>query len=429
MAHLKEQDRFRQQAVSELQNAGFIVQNDVRAKTIGTRQILIDVVAWAPTDDGRLVPDVLVEIKSLAGEDYRLEAATHLQFYVSFIGAKRAFVFDGTWHSVSEDFASTRPATCPRPLVGHRDARAPESLVEDFLERTMNRIRRTGRSEDGWQIIIDALTSKSEQLPELDPSLQQLARLPKSRAVVADVLTQMMQEDLARRGPTYGNPVPVGLREALVRLLAPQQGWTVLDPFCGLGTLLTAVQADASGKARESILLGCERSPTVAANARKLLQLAGVNATVHEIDSLLETPPAGANGIITIPPFGVRLPEPHPLSTGGTTREGGILAVDKIGGALADGGRAVVVVLPAFVFAGGPAANFRKALANTLRVVSVIEIATPVFSHTAVHPIILVLEKNRTTDTLVARLEGDWEHQLAEDGDFLKAYRRHAGIS
>jgi len=413
-------------AASELESAGFVVQREVRSDTIGKRSIQVDIVAWAPAENGELAPELVVEVKRLPEHELQA-AAMQLQFYLPVVGALQGYVFNGTWYMLSDDFQTVIKVDCPRPRRGRGEGRAPTRLLEELILKSMDRMRGQGtRPEESWQLILDAVASGSETTGGIEPLLMRLALSPQNRPLIADVLIDATQRFNAHSAIS-GHLTPLALRQVLVRLLAPQRDWTIADPFCGFGTLLTAVNAEMEAQGLPCRLVGGEVNAHIAASAEKLLALAGVAATIKVGDSLADMPAKGANGIVTNPPLGMRLTDSHPLSVGGATRDAMLLIVDKIVASLADGGRAVLLVPPGFLFAAGPTEEFRRALAGTSRVVSVIEIAASVLSGTTIHPAILVLEKNKPGDTLVARLESDWEDQLSESGAFLKAYVQHLG--
>ena len=410
-----------QQAATELEAAGYIVQRDVHSNTIGQRAVQVDLVAWAAAENGELGPELIVEVKRIPDSDVR-NAAAMLPYYLPLIGAKRAYVFNGKWHLLSDDYRSLAMVDCPKPGQTAREARAPVKLVAELVWKSMDQMRGSGlRPEESWQVLLDALASGANASSRLDPQLAELAALKQNGPIVVEAL-------LGALGSLSGCfHTPRELQQALVRLLAPQEGWLVADPFCGLGTLLAAVHREMTARGTSCKLVGGELNQQAATTAEKLLRLAQVDATVTIGDSLDQMPATGLNGIITNPPFGLKLPEPRPLTHGTTTRDGTLLVVDKVLAALTDEGRAVLVLPTGFLFAGGATEAFRKELAAHARVVSIIEIGAPVFQDTGVRVVVLVIEKAAPTDTLVARLEGDWQAQLSEDGEFMKAYRQHLG--
>jgi hypothetical protein len=419
--------RLGHQAASELEAAGFVIQHAVRAETIGRRTVLIDIVAWSGSADGELEPELAVEVKRRGSGDHLAAAAMQLGYYLPLVGASRAYVFDGTWHLVSSDFETTTPVECPHPTRGTARARAPLRLLEPLLWSSFHAMHGAGRTtEASWQFLLDNFTSSGGESP-LDARLLRIAGAPQNGPRLAEALVRILQrfETSASGIGQYFTPTP--LNEALARLLAPQSGWIVADPFCGLGGALIAVNEEGRRRGLDFTLVGADLVPHIAEDARKLFLLAGVKATIQTGDSLLQMPTTVVDGVVTVPPIGLKLHESRSVLLGGTTRDLTILAIDKILASLSEGGRAVVLMLPALLFAGGATEEFRRRLAEKARVVTVIELPPRLLPGTAIPCAIVVLEKAAPTDTLVARLEGDWQSQLSDEGEFMKAYRQHLG--
>lgn len=408
------------EAVRQLEAVGFLVQRQVRQKTVGKLEAVIDIVAWAGTPDGELAPELIVEVKSVRNDAERAVAARQLGYYVPLVDAARAYIFDGAWHVVSDDFASTFPADCPRPAAPTSDAVAPWSMLSQLIWSEFDKLRGSLTVDAIWKTILQRLSDPASDV--LDAGLFKLATNPTNRARIADVLVSSLDR-LDRRSGTAQHFTPPALAAALVRLLAPEPGCVVADPFCGLGRLLAAVHTATAGKCQ---LIGTDINAEVAESARKLLALAGISAEIRAGDSLGTTSEWIADHVVSNPPMGVRLEKPGQLEAGMViTRDGTLVAVDRALAGLRDGGRAVFLVPPGMLFGDGATEEFRAALLGSVRVVSIIELPPQLLPSTAIRCAVLVLEKAKPTETLVARLEGDWELQLSDNGDFMRDYRAH----
>ncbi|GII30434.1 N-6 DNA methylase [Planotetraspora mira] len=130
--------------------------------------------------------------------------------------------------------------------------------------------------------------------------LRAVAELAAERGTTAtfDFLYTRYLEAHSRRVATS----PAGVADLMVDLVA-SDGGTVLDPTCGLGTLLLA--AASSGAAK---VAGQDRDEAVARITAVRLTLHGHDATVHVGDSLRDDRfgPLQADGVVCSPPFGER---------------------------------------------------------------------------------------------------------------------------
>ncbi len=416
---MKEHDLERQ-AAEELRAAGFVVRQEIPAGGAGNRGLRADIIAWAPADNGELAPELVVEVKRIADSEVA-KAAAMIPFYLPVFGARRGYVYNGKWHAVGDDGETVTATQCPQTERRVDQARAPFALVRDLVWEALDRARGTMTPEEGWRTLLGVLAGKTSEAPFVDPLLLRLATQPQNGPAIADAL----ESALSRLNNSF--VTPKSLDAAIARLLLPASDWKLIaDPFCGYGSALRAVHEELGTGHSHIKLFGGELNAPVAEDARKLLALANVDATVVAGDSFSDLPARDADGVITNPPLGLRLSEPKPLASGGMTRDGTVLAIDTVLSTLKDGGRAVLLVAPAFLSAG-TAASYRAELATRYRVVSVIEIGARVFQASAIHPVLLVLEKSKPTPTLVARLEGDWVAQLSRDGEFLKTYLAHLG--
>lgn len=410
-------------AAAAMTEAGFFVQREVTIDTVGQRRVHLDLIGWAATDDGELVPDVIVEVKALHTAEQLAAATQQLGYYLPLVGAARAFVYSGEWHVVEPGLVVAVRAEPPRPSRPAISARAPEQLLRQLAWRAMDELRSLSTRVESWRSLLDAISSDASHRTG---SALDLARLAQNRANGATIARIVME--LAERfdgsKPTTENAT-ADLSAAMVRLLDPHDGWTVCDPYCGLGAVLLAAHEFCAASGINCRLMGYERSRESLARAEQLLSLTGAPVDIRQADIAFEPVLANIQSVVARLAIGSTLPEPQALGLGGTTRDGEIVALDRIFGALQRGGRAVTLVSPRLLFAGGGIGQFRAALGERARIVSVIELPGGLLPGTRIHCAILVFENGPASETLVAKLTADWRAQLAPGGAFLSEYLRH----
>lgn len=406
---MRPERELQQTAARQLEAAGYYVEQD--ALPNGNRSApsyaRADLLAWAGTEDGETAPEVVVEVKTQPKVN-RGDALAQLSRIAAVAGARRAFFFDGHWHEADPTFTRLNEAGCPQPVTPFGHARAPKQLIERELSALRDRLRSSPMTVNGIDWIDCA--AKAAEL-SADTPLSRLCTGSRSRFFLARMLSASPDE--------FGIPIP--LADAMVRLLAPGPGITVLDPACGVGGSLLAV-AEASDATR---LQGWCSNDGILGAARTLGGLSGCAADFvgHSFDETLGNDFA-ADSIISVLPFGVRLRERARLADGSMSNELDVALLDRITRWLKPGGRAVVAVAPRLLFSA-TAESLRKRLAREFRVVSIIELPAGIFQWTKIRVAIVVLENKPPTETLVARLSEDWTQQLSSSGQFLAAFRRH----
>ncbi|MGH7331104.1 MAG: N-6 DNA methylase, partial [Polyangiaceae bacterium] len=174
-------------------------------------------------------------------------------------------------------------------------------------------------------------------------------------------------------------------------------------------------------------LRGWCSNPTQRAITRKLGDFADTEVEVECVSfGEILAKDAAVDAIISIFPFGVRLPDRYEIEGAASTNQFDTLLLDRVTRWLRPGGRAVIAVPPRLLFAEDSAtAAVRARIAQALRIVAVIELPAGVFRGTNVPVGIVVLERSESGETLVARLRDDWELQLAPSGDFFRTYQQH----
>ena len=217
-------------------------------------------------------------------------------------GVGRAAV--SNWRRRFDDFPTPVAGTSGSPLFALADVEAwlrrQGKITEIPLEeRVWHRLR---ASVDDLRLAealgrAGAFLVTGETDGDVPEGVSELAR-SRGTAWTFDFLFERYLEAHSRRVAV----TPAGVAK-LMATLADVAGGAVLDPACGLGTLLVAA-ADAGA----TTLYGQERARSAAAIARCRLQVHGYDAVVHAGDSLrgdafgrLE-----ADAVLCVPPFGER---------------------------------------------------------------------------------------------------------------------------
>ncbi len=391
-----------QRAVRELEAAGFVVEQEVAlAPAIAGGRYRADILGLTADDEGILAPEVLVEVKQTASGSGD-ELLAQLSRYAYLSRATRAYIYNGEWLEADAAFSRLLPAECPRPRRSASGARYPESWVRKKLEAAWH------------SLVAGRAGERSPTAHDVDAWLAQFTRLPDDKLVFARVLSSL-------KGVYY---VPAELSDALARLLNAKDGSSVFDPFCRVGGCLWAVAEDARLRGVSVRLAGNERSPQWGEIAQHLAKALDPAPTI----TVGSSAPAGPfDAVVSVLPFGMREPIPVLLSTGDRTSDPALAALDSMEAWLKPGGRAVLVVAPNLLCGSGVAEHVRATLARSLHVAAIVELPSAVFASAAIPTSIVVLQKRRPGETLVARLGDDRREQLAEGGDFMKAYRAHMG--
>jgi methylase of polypeptide subunit release factors len=417
-------ERPEERAFRELREAGFpIVQRGVVIPSVG-RAVRADLVAWDVARSGGLEPRILVEVKTRKGavSDWASGVAPQLAAYANGLDARDAYAFDGeTWYALDLATRTLSPAARPTPIGRKWSGEAPEKLVRAAVTSEAFRIadqhRSVGTSTHAMpRLIVEGILEPAPEstLGGLLAGSESVARLA-VRVLISEILPRIWGRDW------YGTPWP--LAACMARLLETTPGDTILDPFCGHGTLLWAAASAAPG----SPLRGVDISVEAAGIAAMFGRLGRYDCSISVSDSL-DDDQARSSRLISNPPFGLKLSREFQLSNGRTTKDGNVAALDRCVSRLEPEGRAVLLVPPALLF-GHAGEALRVHLAATARVTAVISLPNGVLSGTSIAPTILVIDRRASSESLLARLGDDWEGQLSEGGEFLAAYRKHVGTN
>jgi type I restriction-modification system DNA methylase subunit len=169
---------------------------------------------------------------------------------------------------------------------------------------------------------------------------------------------------------------------------------------------------------------GQDINPLIVDVAKALALLAPASMSVERRDSFAR-PVRSANLIISAPPWGLRLNEPHELLSGDRTKDGDLAVIDVCLRALIPGGRAVMLLTLGWTFRSGAAQRYRAWLSGHSRVAALVGLPAGSLTHVRTPTLILVLENREPSKTFVGELEADWQEQLSVDGMTMRALQEH----
>lgn len=408
----REYDAIVKRAVEQLRHAGFLsVEHELRIAGTHSRP---DIVAWAANHDGKVVPWVVIEIKSGASISKPEFVLPQVAQYANTLGTVDNYiVIDDNWFKADRSFRRVEPVSGPTspPFGSHGEVDDP-AVVEPLLRNWLASLTREMAPRE-----------VSVSLPTLDGfSVSNEAYWRAAMRAIADTTS--------RSGFAHHSSSPL-IASLVARLLGNQLQGLVLDPFAGVGSFLWAVadrlrEAMERGERPASVkLVGVELEERTAAIARAIGEVAGVPTEIVVGDALRVDLPM-ASAIVTAPPLGMRLPQPYKLLNGRLTTDMDLAAVDLSIRQLEDGGRAVILLPRSFVYrASGE--EFRDYLANEFRVGALIGTPRGAVPGTSVAGVVLVIDKGDALgETFVGQAaDDDWQVQLGVEGALTKAALDH----
>lgn len=421
MSNLAYEGAKAEQAVAErLRRAGFeVVRTSVQASDIGT-----DVVAWAASTNGELVPWAAVEIKVSRRPIPPELTLPHLARARDVLGTHDHYaVIGGRWYKADRALRSLEPVDGPSaPPYGPKGLVTDPALVEQALRQQWFQSDRDrvpkiklnwpDKAVDvGESFAVDLTTPQGESLAVGQETIWEAGRR----------MLATVSERQGRYAEYSSNPA---IAVAAAALLGGRISGTVLDPFCGTGSFLWAVvdRLRSEGGLRTR-LIGGEINEQTAEIARSIGQASGAPVDIQTGDSFTADLPL-ADAIVSAPPLGVRLSEAYRLLSGDSTRESDVAAVDLAIKHLAPDGRAVLFLPRSFATR---ADTFRHFLARHVSVGALIATPSGSIPGTAVPGLFVVIDRRpHGRQTLVAQLGADdWQTHLTPGSALLEAVRRH----
>jgi hypothetical protein len=390
----------------------------------GTRDWRPDVVAWAADSQGALVPWAVVEVKT--------SSADHLEVGLPALGRARDMlgtidhyvVLNGTeWYRADPGIQQLTAVDGPVPPPNGGEGEITDiDLVTNLLADELWKAAARSRDE-GWPVVDSHFgpdvaqgftgfrTGTGSWMPVNKETLWQARR----RAVVG----------FERRGKEAGLFTSnEAVAQAVARLAGSKLTWDLLDPFCGSGSFLwEAVDyAQEHGTGLRTVL-GWDINQRTASIAQSIGDVSPVPVEIATGDTLREGRPP-STCVVSAPPLGLKLQEHHDLLDGSTTRDGDLVALDRILRLLVDGGRAVLHMPTAITFRSS-AERYRRFLATHFRVAAILGLPPGAVPRTSIRSVLMVIDNAAPAETFITQLGEDWESQLAQGGAALEAALAH----
>lgn len=215
-------------------------------------------------------------------------------------------------------------------------------------------------------------------------------------------------EEAGKKGGEFSTPRSVV--HLMVRLVRPEEGQSVYDPFAGSGGMLVQAKEyvdEHSGEGSDLALFGQEKNVSTCTNARLNLLLHRVpDGSVLCGDALTDPLHMVADGrhmlfdrVLTKPPFSMNYVErevryPEHMRYGWTSEQGkkaDLMNVQHVLAMLRPDGIGAVVTPHGVLFRGGAEAEIRRGIVEDGRLEAVIGIGPNVFHGTALPACILIL--------------------------------------
>lgn len=405
--------------VERLRNAGYpFVQSEVRIPDApGLR---VDVLGWATDEAGELVPRLAVEVKHAQRPEVALPVLAQVRGALGTI--EHYVVTDEGWFTGAPGLRTAEaiegPQLCRNTGGELRSVSLATNLLRQRIWKESDRLR--GQSVSLSSVFNEALSADDEQcaittaagdvLP-VDPTTLWRAR----RAAWADLAEGDRMSSFSSSPPVIAN--------AIASLVGERLAGTAVDPFSGSGAFLGALTERAEREGTHLNAIGRDVDPDIVQTASLIAQTAPSDVT-FSIGDAFTTPLAEAELVVTAPPMGVRLTEPHELLNGSSTRDGDVAAVDVCLRALKPGGRAVFQLAPGITFRT-PVEAFRAYLATEYRVAALIGCPSGSAFGTGIKTVLMVVDKAQASETFVAQLAEDWETQLGPTGPAMVAALEH----
>lgn len=383
-----------------------------------------DVLAWASDEFGNLVPWALVELKQKQDSHPAL-ALQQLAALRSQLGTREHYLLinESEWYKADPGLRTLNKVEGPTPprYGGYgilRDSELITTMMQEHMWR-MHEARRT--SHEACQRDHNTLSAINTQiLPDelADPKIKidQNALWKAQRRAI---------ESIERRreiGYAFGSQPVVS--DAMAALLGRKLKGTIVNPFCGMGSLLWSALETASAKGQsleraiglDIVTHDVEIASSIAVNAPVATTIQNVNPFELELPY--------ADCIVATPPLAMQLNETHTLLDGSKTKDSELVSLDRCVRSLKPGGRAVLHLSKGLTYRK-QSENYRHYLANNLRVSGLIGLPSGTFFGTSIPSIIIAIDNDRPTSTFVAQIGQDWREQLSPTGGALQAAKEH----
>lgn len=405
--------------IRRLRDAGYLfVQSEVPIPN--APGIRVDVVAWASDEAGELVPRVAVEIKRSVRPEVALPLLAQVR---AALGTTEHFVVtDQGWFSAAPGLRTVETVDGPSPIQAAPGELRSVSLATNLLrQRIWKDADRLRGHANHLGSVFESAVSVADAPAEIETAEGDVVAVEPTTLWKA---RRSAWADLAGRDPhtAAASSLPE-IANALATLVGERLGGVTLDPFCGSGSFLWALTERAMREHRSIEAVGRDLNASIIQTASLIAQTAPSRVT-FELGDTFTTPLPAADVIVTAPPMGLRLPEPHMLENGSPTRQADLAAVDVCLRALRPGGRAAFQLAPGITFQS-QAESFRAYLASNYRVAALIGCPSGSALGTQIKTVLMIVDKAQPGPTFVAQLADDWGMQLAPSGPTMRAALAH----
>ena len=239
-------------------------------------------------------------------------------------------------------------------------------------------------------------------------------RIERHEPVNSDLLYAITDRRLDWSGGEHGTPK--ALHSFIAKLASMQSVQSVLDPTCGLGLLLHDVAVSSGAQVVHGIDINtecCEVAQAVCGSNAKIVLGDALSAPTLQpkYDLIVATPPFGlkVRGTPSLPHLGVRFGGEmgHALTLWACAR-------------LRDGGTAMIVLTPAFLWSQHGLEVQEAIRKSASRVRALIHLPGGTFTHTPISTYLAVFERGEQEDVFIGEFADSPEHQK----HLISNYRR-----
>ncbi|MEV5644033.1 class I SAM-dependent DNA methyltransferase [Streptomyces flaveolus] len=281
--------------------------------------------------------------------------------------------------------------------------RSNREVLEGVFE-ALDFDRRLGRAE------LSALVDQFDHIPLSNDNME----FDDVVGRAYDLILSAFADSAGKRGGEFFTPRSVV--QLMVRLVRPQEGQSVYDPFAGSGGMLIQARQyidEHGGEGTDLALFGQEVNSATWSTARLNLLLHGItDSSVLCGDTLADPLHSLEDGrlrrfdcVLTNPPFSMNYSEkkmryPERMKYGWTPEQGkkaDLMNVQHVLATLRPDGIGAVVTPHGVLFRGGAEAEIRRGIVEDARLEAVIGIGPNVFHGTAIPACILVLRGTNGT--------------------------------
>ena len=243
--------------------------------------------------------------------------------------------------------------------------------------------------------------------------------------------------DISITGTNGQFKTPDHLTELMVEMVSPDLNDSILDPFCGTGTLLIQAakyihkneqsllsEEDKKIQFSRDIFQGNDFNSTISNLGKIRLFLNGIKPNISDQDTLsdqfLEGKQDKFSLIISNPPFGIFRSERYSRVLELNTNKSELLIIEACLKMLKEGGRAAIIVPPGLLFGSSKEhVQIRKKLVEDNCLEGVVSLPSGVFNpYTGIQASILLFKKSKKNTTKKV-----WFYDIQSDGFSLNQKR------